>query len=294
MTKPIVFVIGATGNIGSATVQSLSSKYADRVEIRAGVRNPDKADKLKGLAAVTVVKAEMGAKDTLVATLRGVNALYIVTPPTENKAQLAMATAEAAKEAGVKFILVVSTTAETDSIFGRQFTEIEGKISALGVPYAFLRLPLFIENNFGFKDPIVGQSMIYCPVDPEKPFTPVAVANAGQASAVILADPSKHTNKTYILVSDRHTFNDLTAAFSASLGREIKYVRVPYDAAKKSFSGMGYSEWQVDGTMELYHLIDSGSPITNEADLSHFEQITGEKPLDIKTWVSQVVGAFQA
>ena len=47
MGKPVVFVIGASGNIGSATVQALSAKYSDKVEIRAGVRNPDKADKLK-------------------------------------------------------------------------------------------------------------------------------------------------------------------------------------------------------------------------------------------------------
>ena len=47
MAKPVVFVIGASGLIGSATVQALSAKYSDKVEIRAGVRNPDKADKLK-------------------------------------------------------------------------------------------------------------------------------------------------------------------------------------------------------------------------------------------------------
>ena len=47
MGKPVVFVIGASGDVGSATVQALSAKYSDKVEIRAGVRNPDKADKLK-------------------------------------------------------------------------------------------------------------------------------------------------------------------------------------------------------------------------------------------------------
>ena len=47
MAKPVVFVIGASGLIGSATVLALSAKYSDKVEIRAGVRNPDKADKLK-------------------------------------------------------------------------------------------------------------------------------------------------------------------------------------------------------------------------------------------------------
>ena len=42
MAKPVVFVIGASGSVGSATVQALSAKYSDKVEIRAGARNPDK------------------------------------------------------------------------------------------------------------------------------------------------------------------------------------------------------------------------------------------------------------
>ena len=79
MAKPVVFVIGASGNVGSATIQALSTKYADKLEIRAGVRNPDKADKIK-LPGVTIVQAEMGAKDKLKETLKGVDALFIVTP----------------------------------------------------------------------------------------------------------------------------------------------------------------------------------------------------------------------
>ena len=107
MAKPIVFVIGATGNIGSATVIELASKHGDKLDIRAGVRNPEKADKLKGLAGVTVVQAEMGDNEKLVEAFKGVNALYIVTPGAENRAALTIATAKAAKSAGVKHLAVV-------------------------------------------------------------------------------------------------------------------------------------------------------------------------------------------
>ena len=297
MAKPVVFVIGASGNVGFATVQSLSTKYADKVEIRAGVRNPEKAEKLKRLPGVTVVQAEMGAKQQLVGIFRGVDALYIVTPGTENRAELAISTAEAAKEAGVKFILVVSVpTAElTDTVFGKQFSEVEDKISKLGVPYTILRLPFFVENYFGFKDPIVNQSSIYTPVDPTKAFISVVVADAGKAGAAILVNYKSHTNKTYNIVSDRHTYNDVAAEFSKALGKEIKYIRVPYEAAKQSFLGMGFQEWQTNGLLDLYKLVDSGSPLlTSQADLTQFERITGEKPTNLKTWISQVAGAFKA
>ena len=87
MSKPVIFVIGATGNVGTATVQALSDKYAGQFDIRAGVRNPDKADKLKALAGVTVVQATQGDTDNLVGILKGVDALYIIAPGIENHAQ---------------------------------------------------------------------------------------------------------------------------------------------------------------------------------------------------------------
>ena len=241
------------------------------------------------------MKAEMGNKDELISTLKGVDALFIVTPGTLERATLTIKTAEAAKAAGVKFLAVVSAaTAElTDTVFGKQLSEIEGNVSKLGVPYTFIRLPLFVENYWAFKDGIVGQSTIYSPVDPTKPFTPVVVEDAGKAAAAILANPQTHAGKTYTIVSDRHTHNDVTAAFSDVLGKEIKYVRVPYEAAKKAFMDKGFPEWQVDGILELYRLIDSGSPLTNQANLGDFTAITGEQPTTIKSWVGKYGSAFQ-
>ena len=295
MSKPVVFVIGASGNTGSATVAALAAKYADKVEIRAGVRNPDKADKLKAIAGITIVKAEMGKKDELVNTFKGVNALYIAVPGTENRVQLTLTTAEAAKEAGVKAIAVTSlTTAElTDTPFGRQFSEIEGKISKLGVPYTVLRLGYFTENHWGFKETIVGQSSIYSPVDPTKPFGAISMEDAGKAIAAILADPIKHANKTYNLLSDRQTLGQVAEGLSKALGKEVKYIRVPYDAAKQGFLGKGMPEWQIDGLFTLFRLIDSGSPLMNVADLSAFTQITGDQPTDLNTWLAKYSAGFQ-
>jgi len=107
MNKPVVFVIGASGQIGSATVRNLSSKYREKVDIKAGVRNPDNAEALKALPGVVVVKATMG-DESLVETFKGVDTLYIVTPTVGNRASITNSTADSAKQAGVKHIGVVS------------------------------------------------------------------------------------------------------------------------------------------------------------------------------------------
>ena len=295
MAKPVVFVIGASGNIGLATLQVLSSKYADKVEIRAGVRDPEKADKVKNIAGVNVVKATQGDKGELANAFAGVASLYIVVPGVENRAELSIRTAEAAKDSGVKHLVVVSvlTAEHTDTVFGKQFTEIEGAIKKLGVPYTFLRLPLFVENYFGFKESIQKMSSIITSVDPTKPYTPVVVGDAGKAAAAILVEPSKHVNKTYAIVSDRHTHNDVAKAFSEALGKEVTMTTNSYEDTKKFMMGMGLPEWQVNGVVELYKLIDSGSSTTNQTNLSNFKDITGEEPTSLKDWVNAVAPAFK-
>ena len=295
MSKPVVFVIGATGNAGSATVKSLSARFSDKLEIRAGVRNPDKADKLKGLKGVSVVQAVMGAKEDLVKIFAGVDAVYINTPNTENRAQLAIATAEAAKMAGVKHIVAVSVSTADDPnvLFGRQFREMEVGISQLEVPYSFLRLPYFFENYYLFKESIQKHSKISTPVDPTKTFTTILVKDAGLAGAVILSDPGKHVNKTYNIISDRHSFGDVAAGLSEVLGKEVKYIRVPYDGIKESFLGLGFPEWQVNGMLDFYNSIDSGEANQEHIANGDFERITGEKPTSLRKWLPTVRDVFQ-
>ena len=187
MAKPVVFVIGASGQVGSSTLKVLSEKYSDKVEIRAGVRNPDKAEKLKNLPNVTVTRAEMG--DTaLKDTLRGVNALYIVTPSAEQRVPITIATMEAAEEAGVKHILVISGVT-TDTFFGRQLSKLNSAVKTLGVPYTLILLPFFVDNYFWYKDSIKEQGVIHCPVDGTKPFISVVVSDIAKASAAISSKP---------------------------------------------------------------------------------------------------------
>ena len=255
--------------------------------------NPDKADKLKAISGVSVVKAQMGTTE-LKNTLKGVDSLLIVTPAVENRAELAISTAKLAKEAGVKHqVLVSAITADLqDTLFGRQRNQIETAVKALGVTYTFLRLPLFFEHYFGIKDTIRNVSAIYAPMDPSKTFSQASVGDIGRAAAAVLVNPVKHTNKTYDIVSDCLSYREVAAVFSEVLGKTVTYNRVPYDSTKQALLGVGQPEWQVDGLIESFKLVDSGSSIVNTANVSDFNLITREQPTSLKAWVAEVKGAF--
>ena len=135
---------------------------------------------------------------------------------------------------------------------------------------------------------------VYGPGNPDAAFTPIAVSDVGKASAVILANPGPYANKTFKLATKSGTHTDLVKAFSQSLGREIKYVQVPYSAAKEAFMKKGVLEWQVNGVLELYKLFDGGSPVTNDPEgATHFKTITGSDPLTVEQWVAAVADGFK-
>ena len=296
MSKPTVFVLGCSGSIGSATVRALSRKYSDTLNILAGTRDTasEKVASLRSLPGVTILHADMNNKEGLRDLLTGVTSLFIVTPT--NGFRLAIDAAEVAKASGVKHILTVSvlTVELTDTIYGKQYGELESSVKHLQIPYTFIRLPPFVDNYWAYKRPIQQNSSFSTPADPTKPFSAVVVEDAGKAAAAIMADPEKHYGKTYKLISNRHTLNELAAAFSQALGKNVKYERISYnDCRRRLVEVVGFSEEDADGILEIYRLTDEECPMVDDPEMSHFNQITGEKPTSLKEWVNEVTPAFK-
>ena len=296
MPKPAVFVLGCSGLIGSATVKALSENYPDKVNILAGTRDPasEKVATLKTLPGVTVLRADMNDKEALRDLLSGVTSLFIVTPT--NGFKLAIGAAEIAKSTGVKHILTVSvlTVELTDTIYGKQYGELESSVQQLEIPYTIIRLPPFVENYWAFKRPIQEKSSFSTPGDPTKPFSAVVVADAGKAAAAIMTEPKKHYGKTYKLISNCHTLDDLAATFSEVLGKAVKYERMSYEDSRSRFINVvGFSEEDADGILEIYRLTDEECPLVNDTDMSHFTKITGEEPTTLREWVTNVAPTFK-
>ena len=296
MSKPTVFVLGCSGSIGSATVRALSRKYSDTLNILAGTRDTasEKVASLRSLPGVTILHADMNNKEGLRDLLTGVTSLFIVTPT--NGFRLAIGAAEVAKASGVKHILTVSvlTVELTDTIYGKQYGDLESSVKHLQIPYTFIRLPPFVDNYWAYKRPIQQNSSFSTPADPTKPFSAVVVEDAGKAAAAIMAEPEKHYGKTYKLISNRHTLNELAAAFSQALGKNVKYERISYnDCRRRLVEVVGFSEEDADGILEIYRLTDEECPMVDDPEMSHFNQITGEKPTSLKEWVNEVTPAFK-
>jgi uncharacterized protein YbjT (DUF2867 family) len=109
----------------------------------------------------------------------------------------------------------------------------------------------------------------------------------------VLGNPSSHTNKTYKLVSDTVTFNEIAESFTKAIGSAVAYVQVPYAAAEAAMVGMGFPAWQAGGVLELLQLVDSSSA-GSVADTSDLELLLGHAPTSFGTWAGSVADAFKA
>eukprot|EP00301_Raphidiophrys_heterophryoidea_P011488 c17608_g1_i1.p1 GENE.c17608_g1_i1~~c17608_g1_i1.p1 ORF type:complete len:308 (+),score=118.86 c17608_g1_i1:45-926(+) len=289
-----IAILGTSGHIGQATVKYLSEHHNGH-NITAFVRDPS-SDKSSGvkLPNITVKAGDMGDEAGSASNLQGFDVAFIISPGHHDRTPITQAAIRASKTAGVKHIVVVSvlTAEKTDQTFGRQFTPVEQTAKQTGIAYTLLRLPLFMDNNFAHVQTIKSHATFYGPQDPQATYGAISVSDVGEAAGKILTQPENHVNKTYNLISAPFTIDDVATAFSETLGKEVKYVRVDYAAAKQAFIGMGFPEWQTEGVLELLQNIDNKEPIMS-LHSDDFKHVTGRDPATINHWVHTVASAFQ-
>lgn len=283
-----VFVTGATGNTGAATVRCLAK--SKNVAIHVGVRDEKvAAEKLKDCAGVIFHKGD-GDVAALAAEMKGCE-VVVVTPPNENRIETSIKYIEAAKKAGAKFLtlLSVACVGMDDILFGYQFAIIEWYVKHSGIPYSLLRCTMFMENQFGNVGSVKCNSAFYYPVNADNTFSHVAVSDIGACQAKIIQEYSKHKNSTYVLSGDYLTMNELASLYSKVLEKEVKFYQATEEQAMTAMTAM-FAEWQARGIVELWNMVDRGK-VNRRCDV---EKILGHgtRTSTLK-FLTNIAGAFK-
>jgi uncharacterized protein YbjT (DUF2867 family) len=260
--KPELMVIGASGYVGVATVNSLAAFSKDFV-IKAGVRDVSSAknSSLVG-SGVKLVQADMSKPKTLVPALSGVKVAFVVVPGHADRTALGIAGIKACKDAGVQHVVVLSvcSVVKPGTIFADQFLPIEEYTKSCGLPYTIVRLPMFMENVLGQMQSIATTQAFYTPLDSHLEQNCASVGDIGEAVAKIMAKSESYAGKTLSLTGTPVNESQFAAAFSEVLEKPVQHVPVPYAASKQSMMDMGMPEWQVDGVIELYKMVAAAEP----------------------------------
>ncbi len=284
-----ILVTGATGNVGSSLIPNLTNLGAD---VRALVRDESKAQGLKD-AGVEVVVGDLDKPDTLDAAFRGVDKVFLITPPNPNQVIQTKNAIEAAKRTGSPIIVRLSAGAVKEMpralppISG-QHAETDGMLKASGLPYNLIRPHFFMQVTMMAAQTVASEGVVYMPFKDGK-IGMVDVRDIVDVAVKVLTEDG-HEGKTYTLTGPASiSFHDVAAGLSKALGKEVKYVDVPLESGREGMISMGLPEWTADAFGAYFTAFDEGYGDFTTPDV---EKVTGNPPRSYETFASDFAQVF--
>jgi uncharacterized protein YbjT (DUF2867 family) len=295
----MILVTGATGLNGRELVHRL---VARGVPVRALVRNAAKADALrlpdphapagKGTVGVEIVEGDMARPETLIPGLRGVDRAMLISSSDPAMLDVQSNFIEAARKAGVKHVVKLSgIMPELDSPFrfARMHGEIERRLEASGMAFTHLRAGEFMPSYFRQVPSIVARSALFLPMEDAK-IASIDIGDVADVAAAVLTNPG-HEGKIYPLTGpEALTMAEVAAKLSDVTGKNIRYVNVAPEDAKKAQLAAGISPYLADALAELFAERRKGK----EANVSPAVQmILGRPPTSFDTFAKRNAAIFR-
>jgi (4-alkanoyl-5-oxo-2,5-dihydrofuran-3-yl)methyl phosphate reductase len=279
-----ILVTGSTGNVGSRLVKLLSSAGHS---VRAFAR---KGEKAKFDAGVEVAEGDFMDKESLRRAMDGISEMYLLSAGHELSQHEANAI-DAAKAAGLDLVVKHSVAGAqykaTD--FSRWHRAGEERLESSGLPYVFIRPASFASNAVYWASTIKSHDTVYGALA-ETALPVIDPQDIAEVGAKVLTTPG-HAGKAYELSGPESlTTAQQVDTLGAVLGRPLKYVNVPDDAARKSMNEMGMPGPYVDAMIGLIQLLRSFGRIEPTQDV---EKLTGRPARTFRQWAEANAGAFR-
>jgi len=266
----MILVIGGTGKVGSELVEQLGHT---KTPARVLVRSAHKAKPVEDLGLEPTM-GDITNISSIEAALKGIEKVFLLTPPSANEAELKSAIIDAARNAGVRYLVLLSGAgADPNSPISqaRHHAKSEDYLMASGLAFTILR-PYFLMQNFynqagtikgKFGGGIKSEGAIYGNFRNGK----IAMVDTRDIATVASACLTEggHEGKTYIITGAEAITNaEAAEKLSTVLGRKINYVDVPSEQLMTSIANMGTPEWLASDLAMLGEDIAEG----------HFARIT--------------------
>ncbi len=257
--KKIIAVMGATGAQGGGLVRAILRDKTGGFAARAVTRNPA-SEKAQALAAAgaEVVAADVSDEASLERAFAGAYGAFCVTffwehfSPEQELAD-ATALARAAKQAGIRHAIwsTLEDTRRWVPLSDNRMPTLMGKYKVphfdakgeadevfrkLGVPTTFLLTSFYWENFIFFgsgpKKGPDGKLALTFPMDNKK-LPSIAVEDIGKVAYAIFKRGQEFIGKTVAIAGEHLTGEQMAAAFTRALGREVRYNAVSPEAYRE-------------------------------------------------------------
>jgi len=281
----MILVLGATGTTGGEVARQLIAKGQ---RPRLLVRSPQKAREFEGKAEI--VEGDMDSKESVASALKGIEKLYLVSAGV-NGMDLEINAVDAAKKAGVRHVVKLSVIgADAPAMtFSKWHARSEKHLMGSGLAWTMVRPGNFMSNALMWAETIKTQGAFYQPTG-EGRWAAIDPADIA-AVAVAALTGSGHEGKAYSLTGpESMNAAQYAAKLSSAIGKPVKFVDVPPEAAKDGMLKSGIPAPYVDALLDLLAAMKAGKA---DAVTDTVEKVTGRKAGTFDAWARRHAAAFR-
>ena len=258
-------VLGATGNTGSAVVETLLNQ---KQSVRIVVRSADKGAGWKAKGADVAV-ASLDDVPALTKALEGATGLYLMVPPnygatawlSDQQARMDRA-AEAVKKSAVSHVVYLSSIGgQLPSGTGpiRAVHYGEGKLEGAVKHLTILRPPYFMENWA----PVIGaakaQGDLPTFIAPPVKIPMISTNDIGRIAAEQLMVGGRGKQIVELAGPEEYSPNEVAAALGQLLGKPVTAQHAPLSAVVPTFKSFGLSDEAAKLFEEMYTAFSKGA-----------------------------------
>lgn len=250
-TRRAVLVLGASGNVGSALTDRLATAGA---KVRA-FYDPSNPRNPTFDSSVTQIPGTFDDAATLNKAMQGVDAVFMLTPPSASQVRWQRNIAAAAHDQDVRRIVKLSafeTGKSSELQMGRWHHDGELAVAESGCEYVILRPQYFMQmQNTALRSAVRTGILTGAASGP----TQLGMVDADDIAAVAAVALTATRYDGDLLVPtgpSAVSFDDMAAELSQVLGRGISYQRRPEDEVRAEFTRRGWADWHIEDYLKIH------------------------------------------
>jgi uncharacterized protein YbjT (DUF2867 family) len=275
----MVLVTGATGNAGAQVVRAL---VKEEQEVRAFVRDADKAYALFG-DAVELAVGDFADAQSVRAALAGAEALFLSCADDPRRVDWETAAIDSAATAGVRRIVKLSSlTAEPGApvAFWDWHGRVERHLRRSRISSTVLRSSAYMTNVLAEADRVALEGRLNAPAGDAR-IAMIDPRDVGAAAAAALATAG-HDGRTYVLTGPQAiTYAQVAAELSAATGREVEYDDISDEDARQGMVQGGMPDAIARQVVNVFAMLRQG---VAERVTDGVESLTGRPPRDFASF----------
>ncbi|MGI9232163.1 MAG: SDR family oxidoreductase [Woeseiaceae bacterium] len=283
----MILVSGVTGRVGQATAGAL---LRDGHAVRGLVRDSRRLED-KNLDGLEVATGDLAEASSLDGAMSGVSSALLVTANSERQLELEGNFVAAAKKAGVRHIVKISSMEAGPSArapIPKIHYAVEELIRQSGMDWTMLQPNFFMQNLLMYAQSIAASDQFALPLGTARAAF-VDCRDVGEAAAAVLCG-NGHENRTYTLTGkELQSFRQVESVLTTVCGRKIRYVDQPPEEFRAFLAQFVKSDWHVNAICELFAEIKAGALESTSKDLAN---LLGRAPTTLEAFIQRYRMAF--